>query len=454
MALSVSDRDCVRYGLHGGYYLHHASGRRHTLDSDTDILNLKSVSRAYAGLFVTEHQFQAPLDYASPHGPMIDIFARAVVSADKASANQPWLLYLEGGPGFEGPRPYGGSAPAWLDRALEDYRVIFLDQRGMGRSSPVGVADAIKWAPHVLADRLTHYGASAVIRDAERLRDALGIPAWSVLGQSYGGFCTVAYLSAFPGSLTEAFITGGLPTLERPIDDVYRKTYATVIDKTRRHYVRFPEDRERVLELIDRAAAGKLVLPCGDRATQHRVRHLGLLLGAGQGSERLHYLLELPFDSPAFLHDFERAASFARNPLFAVIHESSYALGQVTNWAAQRTLPDDYQTDPALLTGEHICPWMFDEIAGLAPFRDAAHLLAAHPWAPIYDLDVLNANRVPCAAAIYADDMYVPRDYSEATAKQIHGLKPWITNEFEHDGVRAGGGRVLDRLIKLARNQI
>ena len=254
MAMSLSDRDCARCGLHGRCPIHPASGPGDTLYSDTDTLDLKSVSHTYAGLVVTEHHFRAPLDYASPHGPMVDIFARAVVSADKVSANQPWLVYLEGGPGFEGPRPYGRSAPAWLDRALEDYRVIFLDQRGMGRSSRVGVCDAIKWAPRVLANRLSHFGASAVIRDAERLRDALGIPAWSVLGQSYGGFCTVAYQSAFPGSLTEAFITGGLPTLDRPIDDVYRKTYAMVIEKTQNHYARFPEDRARVLELIDRAA--------------------------------------------------------------------------------------------------------------------------------------------------------------------------------------------------------
>ena len=47
---------------------------------------------------------------------------------------------------------------------------------------------------------------------------------------------------------------------------------------------------------------------------------------------------------------------------------------------------------------------------------------------------------MPCAAAIYVDDMYVPRAFSEDTARRVRGLRPWITNEFEHDGIRAARG--------------
>ncbi len=48
--------------------------------------------------------------------------------------------------------------------------------------------------------------------------------------------------------------------------------------------------------------------------------------------------------------------------------------------------------------------------------------------------------------------MYVPRELSLQTAASIRGLRPWVTNEFEHDGLRASDGRVLDRLIGLARD--
>ena len=46
---------------------------------------------------------------------------------------------------------------------------------------------------------------------------------WSVLGQSFGGFCIVNYLSRFPGGLREVFTTGGLPPLVKQPDDVYRR---------------------------------------------------------------------------------------------------------------------------------------------------------------------------------------------------------------------------------------
>lgn len=411
---------------------------------------MQSTTYRQPGLRVTEHTLQVPLDHARPEGERIEVFARAVVLAEKADAAQPWLVFLQGGPGFEGPRPASVDSPAWLPRALADYRVLLLDQRGMGRSTPLGPADAIAQPPQALAERLALHRADAIVRDAECFREALGIARWSVLGQSFGGFCTVSYLSRFPGSLREAFITGGLPPLDRGIDEVYRATYRSTAQKTAAHYERYPQDRERVRGLMARLAAEDLRLPGGDRLTPQRLRQLGLMLGMGTGSERLHHLLELPPASPAFLHDVERASPFARNPLYAVIHESCYANGQASAWSAQRVMPPEWADDPTLMTGEHVFPWMFDEFAGLAPFREAAELLALRPWGPLYDPAVLAVNEVPCAAAIYVDDMYVPRAFSEQTARQIRGLRPWITNEFEHDGLHSG--KVLGRLIEMVRS--
>jgi len=411
---------------------------------------MQSTTYRQPGLRVTEHTLQVPLDHAQPDGERIEVFARAVVLAEKVDTTQPWLVFLQGGPGFEGPRPVSPDSPAWLRRALADFRVLLLDQRGMGRSTPVGPADASTTQPQALADRLALHRADAIVRDAECFRQALGVDRWSVLGQSFGGFCAVTYLSTFPGSLREAFITGGLPPLDRGIDEVYRETYRTTLEKTGRHYERYPQDRDRVRSLMARLAAHDLRLPGGDRLTPHRLRQLGLMLGMGTGSEKLHHLLELAPTSPAFLHDVERASPFARNPLYAVIHESCFANGQTSAWSAQRVMPAEFANDPTLLTGEHVFPWMFDEVAGLAPFREAARRLAERPWDPLYDPGVLAVNEVPCAAAIYVDDMYVPRAFSEQTARQIRGLRPWITNEFEHDGLNAG--KVLDRLIEMVRS--
>ena len=91
------------------------------------------ISFRHPGTVLTDRFFAVPLDHQRPDGEQIEVFAREVVAADKAGADLPWLLFLQGGPGFGAQRPEGRDT--WLNRALEDYRVLLLDQRGTGRSS-------------------------------------------------------------------------------------------------------------------------------------------------------------------------------------------------------------------------------------------------------------------------------------------------------------------------------
>ena len=398
-----------------------------------------------------EHEFEVPLDHAAPDGERLTVFAREVVSPERAGDELPWLVFLQGGPGHESPRPLKLLEKTWLERALQDYRVLLLDQRGTGRSTPVG--DLPGLSSEAQAEYLTHFRADSIVRDGELIRRELGVERWSVLGQSFGGFCVLAYLSQAPEGLAEAFLTGGLAPLERGPDEVYRATYERARAKNGAYYDRYPEDRERVLAILERIEAEDVRLPAGDRLTQRRFRQLGQLLGMSDGFERLHYLVELPFGSPAFLHDVEGSYPFARNPLYAVLHESCYAPGVATRWSAERVLPDDFRDDPTLFTGEHVYPWMLQEYGALRPLAAAAEILAEHEWPPLYDVDRLRENDVPAAAAIYAEDMYVERAFSEETAAAIRGLRPWLTNEFEHDGLRAEGSRVLCRLLDLVQGR-
>jgi pimeloyl-ACP methyl ester carboxylesterase len=330
--------------------------------------------------------------------------------------------------------------------------VLMLDQRGTGRSTPVGTLPGMTAAEQ--ASYLTHFRADSIVRDAEWIRRELGVERWSVLGQSFGGMCVVSYLSLAPEGLREAFITGGLPPLGARIDDAYRATYAWMAAASERYYERYPQDRARVLALAARLEAEEVRLPSGDRLTPRRLRQLGGMLGRSAGFEGLHHVLELAPDSPGFRHDVDHALPFARNPLYAILHEASWADGGATRWSAERMLPGDYETSPELLTGEHVYPWMFDEYAALGPLREAAELLAERDWPRLYDPAMLASNEVPVAALIYAEDAYVPRALSEETARLIRGLRPWLTNELHHDGLRIAGGVVLGRLMDMARGRV
>ena len=60
-------------------------------------------SYATRGLVLTEHELAVPLDHARPDGETITVFAREV--ADPDGRDRPLLVYLQGGPGSEAPRP-------------------------------------------------------------------------------------------------------------------------------------------------------------------------------------------------------------------------------------------------------------------------------------------------------------------------------------------------------------
>ena len=83
------------------------------------------------GLVLTDHTFDIPLDHAQPHGATIAVFARAIRAAGRETEELPWLLFLQGGPGFGAPRPLTNGG--WIKRAVSDYHVLLLDQRGTGR---------------------------------------------------------------------------------------------------------------------------------------------------------------------------------------------------------------------------------------------------------------------------------------------------------------------------------
>lgn len=431
-----------------------------------------SLSYRQPGVVLTDRRFTVPLDHTDPAGETIELYAREVVASDKAGQALPWLLFLQGGPGFGANRFVG--RPAWLGRALKEYRVLLLDQRGTGASTPANRQTLpLRGGPAAQADYLTRFRADSIVRDCEAIRhEVTGGAPWTVLGQSFGGFCTVSYLSLAPEGLTAALITGGLPSLDAHADDVYRAAYPRMERKNAAHYARYPQDVERVRRIADHLLQHEVTLPGGHRLTAEAFQTLGILLGTGDGGHRLHHLLEDAFVptprgpelSDAFQEQIQQQLSFAGHPLYALVHEAIYGQdARPTAWSAERVRAEFPQFDaaksltgdgPVLLTGETVHPWMFVTDPALRPLRETAELLAARTdWTPLYDPARLAANEVPVAAAIYHDDLYVDTAHSLRTARAIRGLRTWVTDEFEHDGVRAGGPRVLDRLLALVRDE-
>lgn len=409
------------------------------------------VRRRMMDLTLEEHTLTVPLVWSDPaDSRTIDVFASVVIRP--GGEELPYLVFLQGGPGHEAPRAlHAPDDPSWLDQALEHYRVVMIDQRGTGRSTPVSDGILARGADAV-AEYLTHLRADAIVRDCEALREHLGVERWNVLGQSFGGFTTLAYLSTDAASIDTAYLTGGLSTVTRTPDEVYALCYDKMRDASERYYRRFPEHRDRMRRLVDLAASGAIVLPDGEVVSPSRLRSAGSALGTNHGWQTLWQLLELDPASNAFRYDLADAMPFGgRNPLYFAFHESSYANGHVTDWSAERMEPADFVEDVTLFTGEHIRREWTETVPAFRPWRDVSLALAQHEWPAIYDAAALTASGARGAAAVYVNDPYVPLEFSMETAALLPDLHLWVTSEHEHNGLRSGP--VLEHLVALAQDR-
>lgn len=462
-------------------------------------------ARTVDGLVAVEHRFRVPLVHRDAFGvsaagstfPGADeralpteltLFAREVragtemaddgdalvdptVSTSAAPPEQrPWLLFLQGGPGMRALRPL--MASGWISEAVKHFRVLLLDQRGTGLSTPVTTAGLLALPNDATrAAYLTRFRAPDIVADAEAIRRVLVGPdtPWSTLGQSFGGFCTLTYLSAAPEGLRESLITGGLAGIHSSIEEIYAGTSDAMATRNHEFYDWYPDNRQRARALVEYLEQHDVRLPTGERLSPQRIQSAGILLGGNGKVHALHHLLEDAFAeddfttpgqikrlSPQFLESLGSLLSFAAQPMYALLHEPIYAEGRPTEWAAERVLNSrpEFATDsdPFLFTGEAVRPFLFDEDPSLVPLAGTMELLTHYDrWGPLYDREQLRKNTIPTACAVYRDDIFVPHQLSLHTADQLGAAYVWESAEYHHDGLMQDGPAIFDRLLGLAR---
>ena len=296
----------------------------------------------------------------------------------------------------------------------------------------------------------------------------------------------LSYLSFYSDNMSKGFFTCGLAPVKKSVTELYEATYRRILARNVRFYKRYPEDIKKVKDIIAHlhqreTSSSPVLLPRGGVLTVRRFLQLGHNLGSGSGIETLHDMLEEPWFlegspqdavlSEAFLHSVEmNQYSFEYAPIYWLMHESIYMNGtsKASDWAAESVMQqpefkDAFDPLKALanddtvvnFTGEMVYSWMGDDYASLRPLKDVAAHLSQKKWDRLlYDLDSLEdvAKKVPCAALVSYDDVYVERLFSEETAMLLGGVdycKLWVTNEFQHSGLRDDPTRVLETLIKM-----
>ena len=254
-----------------------------------------------------------------------------------------------------------------------------------------------------------------------------GDQPWVCWAKVLAAFCAMHYLSHAPQSLREVFITGGIPPLNCHTDAIYRATYPVWLQRTA-CITSVTQRMWRACAASWTTAQPRCGAPGGGRLTARRFLQLGLGLGMSDGWETLHYLLE-----EAFVHNAQGVEVMNWNFLHHV--NSTRALTQPALRGAARGLLHPGQCQclvrapvvgrvsgvwpgwnrPCAFHGRDGLPLDVRRLCPAAPrFKECAELLAHKAdWPQLYDAQRLRANTVPAAAAVYYDDMYVHREFSE-----------------------------------------
>lgn len=408
--------------------------------------------------------------------------------------DQPILLYLCGGPGAENPPNRNPAMNQWL--LDHGYSILYLDYRGCGESSPI-------YAHHLLhnlkikddrkvADYLTHFCQDNIVRDLEAIRQTLskervtagGYPVkWTILGQSYGGYISLTYLSMFPECLKDVFITGGLPPCGMKLDDYFRIEYQDIVKQNQSFYRAYPDANilvRRILELIKDIGPKKIKMTGRGYFNGQKLLTLGRQFGSQVGFPEVYNLLQcIKFDLEQTgelrmetTSQFESILHVDERPLYPILLEQTWCSGGKTRWAAEHVAreiegfgylhmdDDGNYRDPAgtpadapiYFTANTYCRFHYDTHEELVDLKGAAEILAEHDWECPYNYEMLSSNscQVPVYAVSFEKDMHLDVGVAARTAAKVGGLR-LVVDPGWHQDIRYKPAEVLGRLFKEKR---
>jgi proline iminopeptidase len=185
------------------------------------------------------------------------------------------VVFLHGGPG-SGCRP---QHRCYFDPEL--YRIILFDQRGCGRSTPLG--------------ELENNSSLHLVKDMETIRQQLNITQWLVFGGSWGATLGLLYAQQHPENVMAMILRGVFLGREQDINWVYAEGGASKL---------FPE------------AWHKLVKDLPDEDKQYPLNALFQQLTASNNASQIKAVTKLDFweSSIVTLRDHEYVADPEKGP--------------------------------------------------------------------------------------------------------------------------------------------
>ncbi len=282
-----------------------------------------------------------------------------VAEPESASAELQTLIYLHGGPGYN-----SLTFRDLVGERLSAYRVIYLDQRGAGRS---GALDDTEQGGETLdLDTLT--------ADVEAVRDFLGLEKLTPLGHGFGALIALEYARRFPTRTDRAVVINPwvhFPDLALTLLEEASARRSVALDDPKSEVVaRTPEGQHPQVGAARIEAAFALLnardllnaLHFRDAPSRMRLEFAdveGQLMGGAEVQQALVNQGLWEFEYPPFLSEIRRQVY-----VIAGTHDATSYPAQV-QW-----LEDLADADVTLLDAGHY-PWLDDEDEFMAALEEA-----------------------------------------------------------------------------------
>ena len=422
------------------------------------------------GYVLTDHVVEVPLDHAAAHdGRTIEVFAREVVAVDQRARGPAVAAVPPGRAGRQVPAPGGrttagsGTRPRRTGCCCSTSAAPAAARRSPGCTvagwSDADIAAYLRLIPRRQHRRATPSCCATRVAGGRR---------WETLGQSYGGFVTLTYLSLAPEGLDACYVTGGLPGLDRhaPTTSTRAPTRGWP-RKNAEFYAPLPRRRRRWCAGSPTTwRRSDVRLPDGDRLTARRLPSLGIdvrdelrvraaALAARGG------LARRPSCPTSSCTRCMALTGHVDGPLFAL---QEYIYGQpgsgASGWAAERAMARApglrRGPRPAAVHRRDVLPLDVrgDPRAAAVPGRGRAaggatttgrRSTTSTGWPPTRCRWPRPSTSTTCTSTpgLQLD-----------TAARVGNVRAWVTNEYEHDGLRADGPRVLGRLMDMRAGRL
>lgn len=320
---------------------------------------------------------QRPLDPARPGGPHINLHFALVPAQARHAAADP-VLFFAGGPG-QSAIDLAGPLAARHARLNLRRDLVFVDQRGTGRSAPLVCDDdrpRAAWLP--LASRasavqrlarlaacrqtlqalpygdLRFFSTEIASADVEAVRLRLGAPQINLIGVSYGSRAALDFLRQFPGSVRRLVLDGVVPPDMRLATAVARDNQAA-LDAL---FAACQADKACASRHPDLAAQWQRLLASMPAQVQLPHPVSGQLETVTLDADGLRALVRGPLYSPALAAGLPAALAEAAAGRFAPLAALGSALGGASH--------------AVLASGMHYSVVCAEDLGGAAPPADPA----------------------------------------------------------------------------------